>query len=272
MVTTLKCASCGTALKLREGYVKTLKEFKCLRCGAPIPLPGAAASADDAAASTRHIPMRPILPGGTPSPAAAATSTSTGGGTISVTCSGCGRTMTLRAELAGKKVRCKQCQAVTLVPETAGEPSPVAATPPPPTPSPTAPRPTAAPPPPSQPSAPSPTAREAGAEPATSPAPVPAPAREADGSAVAASEMAELRRRAEKAELALRAMAAQHAEKTADLLHQIETLKRELAEARATPAGLSREAVARAVDAWTEERRRRVDEEAADLRRRLALG
>jgi len=83
--------------------------------------------------------------------------------------------------------------------------------------------------------------------------------------------MDELRRRAEKAELALRALAAQQAERTADLLHQIETLKRELAEARAVPPGLSRETVARVVDEWTQERRRRLDEEVADLRRRLGL-
>lgn len=269
MVTTLKCPSCGTALKLREGYVKTLKEFKCLRCGAPIPVPGSASAADEAAASTRHIPVRPILPGATPpSPSPAPTaSASTGGGTISVACSGCGRTMNLRAELAGKKVRCKQCQAVTLVPEAAGIPSTAAPPPPPPVSSPTAPPPPAAPPPPS--SAPPPAARIAPSEPA--PAPTPTPPKDAGAPGADASELTELRRRAEKAELALRALAAQHAEKTADLLHQIETLKRELAEARAASAGLSRDEVARAVDAWAEERRRRVDEEVADLRRRLGL-
>ena len=268
---TLKCPSCGTALKLREGYVKTLKEFKCLRCGAPIPVPGAEPAPTDAAASTRHIPVRPILPGATPPPPPS--SEPAARGTISVTCSGCGRTMNLRPDLAGKKVRCKQCQTINLVPESASEAASAVSAPPSPSPSATtaaAPSPSPAPPPPPV-SAAGATVRDVQMDaPPPQAASTAGPAGEAVPSP-STSEMDELRRRAEKAELALRALAAQQAERTADLLHQIETLKRELAEARAVPPGLSRETVARVVDEWTQERRRRLDEEVADLRRRLGL-
>lgn len=265
MVTTVKCPSCGSALKLREGIVKTLKEFRCLRCGAPIPVADASPAPSEAAASTRHIPLRPLLPGtGT---ASAQGSTPAASGMISVTCSGCGRAMNLRTELAGKKVRCKQCQAVTLVPESAGEPG--AATSKPPPPAPPSPPPPAAPPLPQPPEIPAGGGEVQAAEVSTPPAPPPMGG--ATSSQVASPELDSLRHRAEKAELALRMLATQHAEEKADLLHQIETLKRELSEARAAADDLRRDAIARAVDTWAAERQRRADEEVADLRRRLGL-
>ncbi|MCX7818160.1 MAG: hypothetical protein N2652_02970 [Kiritimatiellae bacterium] len=106
---------------------------------------------------------------------------------------------------------------------------------------------------------------------AVPPPPSPATADASAASSVSPPAVDELRRRAEKAELALRALATQHAERTAELLHQIETLKRELAEARAA-GSLSKEAVLKALAEWSAERRRRLEEEIADLTRRLGVG
>lgn len=279
MMVTVKCPSCGTSLKIREGFAKQRKEFKCLRCGSLIPISAAPSPPPSAlSASTRHIAVRPIVPGGAeptpasppaassapppappPAPATPAPAGEAAAAMLNVVCSGCKRTIILRTEMAGKKVRCKQCGAVTLVradADRAAEAAPASSKPadaPPPGPPPaTIALPPAAVLPPSAASAP----------PASS-----AAGRSADASE--ASAEAALRRRAEQAELALRQLAGQHAVEKAELLHEIETLKQRVAKAEesaARCAAADPAAVARKLEAWAAEHRRQIEEHLAQLR------
>lgn len=226
MVVTIKCQSCGTSLKLQQAFTKSIREFKCLKCGAMIPIGDAAgAAAGD-----------PPSPGGAPG----ATRSGPGGRsgvfkTISTVCSGCKRPMNLPLTLAGKRIRCKDCGTVFQVPVSA--PPGISVTP---APAPAAPLPPSVPagepktivlpvesatqPPPAPPAIPPPL-------PAAGPGEAPAGARTEPAATGAAptdrgeASSPDALRRAETAEAALRVLAGQYAVEKAGLLHEIETLK-----------------------------------------------
>lgn len=251
MVVTVKCQSCGTSLKLQEAFTKSIQEFKCLKCGAMIPIGASAGAAAGDAAS--------------PSGAPAASKPGAGGRTgvfktISTTCSGCKRPMNLPPALAGKKIRCKDCGTVFQVPAvssgtSAGTPAPAAAS--------------AAPPPAAPASEPKTIVLpvEAIAQPPVLPAVVPPPpvAIPADAPAAVVAAPAspgeaapsDALRRAETAESALRTLAGQYAVEKAGLLHEIETLKAR--GGAAVPSSLAAE-LDRLVTAQNESLKARVEE------------
>lgn len=253
MVVTIKCQSCGTSLKLREGFAKSIKEFKCLKCGALIPLQGSADSAAPAsspaapAPKTSLKPMAPLKPVAPPPPAP-----DVAPGTIAMDCTGCKRPMNLKSALAGKKIRCKECGAVSMVPGLPpAAPVPAAA-----------PAPSAPPPPPPAPVPPTPKLEPKTVMlPVEAATPVPAveektivlPASAAGLSdsaddlrkavadrdtqlAAKSAQMNDALLRAEKAENALRSIAGHHAVEKADLQHQIDDLKAKLAAASTRPS------------------------------------
>ncbi|MBU4459865.1 MAG: hypothetical protein KJ579_04800, partial [Verrucomicrobia bacterium] len=229
MVVTVKCPSCGTSLKLQEAFTKSIQEFKCLKCGAMIPLGSSAGAAAGDAASPAGAPAAP-RPGA--------------GGrtgvfkTISTACSGCKRPMNLPPALAGKKIRCKDCGTVFQVPAVSSG-APVGAPAAPAVPPPAAPA-----------SEPKTIVLpvEAVGQPPVLPAVVPPPPvavpAEVPAAAVAAPagqgevSPADALRRAETAEAALRVLAGQYAVEKAGLLHEIEMLK---AKGSATPSSLAAE-------------------------------
>ncbi len=289
MITPVQCPSCGVSLKLREGFAQRVKEFKCPKCGGTIPLQGAQ-TPSAGTSSTKYIALRPIVPQGAEakgSTPAVAPGTETGAVAILVRCSGCGREITVRPDLAGKKVRCKQCGTINPVPEPSSpntrEPAssavPVSDVPAN-TQAPAAPAaasvamtPLAV-----APAAARPEPRSA--TPTEPPAAAAGPAIvSTTGSASGPSPAPELpdlrawKERAEKAELALRSLAGQHAVEKAELLHQIAQLKAELDQVRAQLANVQtawKSKLEQAVHAWAQEERAQWDRAVRNLLDRLA--
>ncbi len=253
MVVTVKCQSCGTSLKLREGFAKSLKEFKCLKCGSMIPLQGQADAASSpspapAAPSVPKPPMKPMAPLKPAAPATVAPAADAGGGTISMECSGCKRPMSLRSALAGKKIRCKECGAVSTVPES----SPAVSAPKP-APAPAAPAPVQFSTPKSEPKTIVLPVEAATLTPAVedktfilppsaagltdSPSDLTKALADRDERLAAREKaLAEALLRADKAENALRSIAGHHAVEKADLQHRIEDLTAKLAAINGRPA------------------------------------
>jgi uncharacterized protein involved in exopolysaccharide biosynthesis len=92
-------------------------------------------------------------------------------------------------------------------------------------------------------------------------------------SAPADQEMRDWKERAEKAELALRTLAGQHAVEKAELLHQIAQLKAELDQVRAQLANVQTQWKAKleqAVHAWADQERAHWDGAVRNLLGRLA--
>jgi len=84
--------------------LRALKEFPCTKCKAKIPIPQelkdelaavAGAEAEKEAAAAANLASAPPIP---------------------FTCTKCGTKMTVKAALAGKRVRCKSCREVNMVP------------------------------------------------------------------------------------------------------------------------------------------------------------
>lgn len=248
MVVTVKCQSCGTSLKLQQAFTKSIKEFKCLKCGAMIPIgdSGGAPAAPRPGSGGRTGVFK----------------------TISTACSGCKRPMNLPPDLAGRKIRCKDCGTVFQVPVStpSGAPAAASGASAEPAPSVAAEEPKTivlpvdaiAP----QPSAPVAVPPQPAAGPADAtiaamaapPAPGASPANPGEASP------ADALRRAETAEAALRVLAGQYAVEKAGLLHEIETLKAKAnAAGSATPLSLAAE-LDRMVLAQNESLKARVEE------------
>lgn len=225
----------------------------------PVPTP-APAAAPQAAKPPAPMPPRPYegpkpaLPvGETPKPAVPVLPKPPADQTINFKCSGCSRPMNVRSDLGGKKIRCKGCGGVTVVPAAASDatpasapsPEPAPAAIPPPdlaTPAPAAvaakamtPMPAVVPP--ATPAVPAPVAASPmkPMTPMTPMAPATAPAAPAPSTPAAApgesTELAELRRRAEHAEKSIHDLAGQHALEKIGLTNRIiglETQVREL--------------------------------------------
>lgn len=95
----VRCPACKAEIKLRPGMAKVLKSLRCPKCAVTFALKDAEIVA----------PPEPVAV------AAAAPADSTAG-SLSFSCSGCARSMSARPELAGKKMRCKECGVLTAIP------------------------------------------------------------------------------------------------------------------------------------------------------------
>ena len=98
MATSVQCAQCGK--QYQAGPNLAGKRIKCKECGATISIPAGGQSPP---------PAKPPAPAaGKPAPA--------GSGAISAACGNCGQKFQVKAELAGKRVKCQQCGGVVAIP------------------------------------------------------------------------------------------------------------------------------------------------------------
>ncbi|MCX7803857.1 MAG: hypothetical protein N3A38_01575 [Planctomycetota bacterium] len=125
------CVGCGAALAVRAELAG--RKIRCPKCGAAVDVPAVprqtgtpAGTAVGGAAQPGPLPVQP--------PPSAASSGTLGAAyaakaVVRCRCGGCGAALAVRAELAGRNIRCPKCGAVVDVP-IAGRPHETAVSPP----------------------------------------------------------------------------------------------------------------------------------------------
>lgn len=156
------CSHCNARYRVKESQLKIMKEMKCHKCGKKftlVPLPASTLEAGPAPVSAPPVaetvaavsapPVAPSVAAPAPTmppppaapnppilrPIAVSPSSieSVKSGSIFFKCSKCSREVSLPKTYAGKKVRCKQCSEILIIPGGNPAPeSPAPATPPPP--------------------------------------------------------------------------------------------------------------------------------------------
>ncbi len=132
MPISVPCPSCKASLKVQDNLAG--KKIKCPRCSQVVAVPS---TKPEAALAAARAPAPSVSAPAAETSTSAATKPAAPSGTVSVPC-GCGKKLQVRAELAGKAVKCPGCGKTVRVP---GAPAPAtpASAPVAPAPAPTAP-------------------------------------------------------------------------------------------------------------------------------------